>query len=191
MRNHLFSLALLLGLAACLHHGPTVVETVGPRPGDVRTIDGVMHAFYEVVNIGPDEPRQWSRDRTLYSPWLRFVALGKSPSGRAETQIWTHQELVDATEPLIRQGFHEREIHRTERRYDRLAHIDSTYEVVFGPERKRSRGVNSLELYFDGERWWIASAMWQSEDPDHPLPKELLPSSSVAQPEASSSAGAQ
>jgi hypothetical protein len=191
MRNHLFSLALLLGLAACLHHRPTVVETVAPRPADVRTIDGVMRAFYEVVNIGPGEPRQWSRDRTLYSPWIRFVALGKSPSGRAETQIWTHQELVDATEPLLREGFREREIHRVERRYGRLVHIDSTYEVEVGSERKRSRGINSLELYFDGERWWIASAMWQAEDSEHRLPKELLPSSSVTPPEASSSAEAQ
>jgi hypothetical protein len=147
-----------------------------------------MRAFYEVVNIGPGEPRQWSRDRTLYSPWIRFVALGKSPSGRAETQIWTHQELVDATEPLLREGFREREIHRVERRYGRLVQIDSTYEVELGPERKRSRGVNSLELYFDGARWWIASAMWQAEDSDQPIPKELLPSSSSESHETPSSA---
>jgi len=134
-----------------------------------------MRAFYETVNIGPNEPRQWDRDRTLYSPWLRFVALGKSPSGRAETEIWTHQDLVDATEPLIRQGFRERELHRVVRHYGRLVHIDSTYETELGPEPKRSRGVNSIEMYFDGQRWWIASVMWQTEDPDHPIPKELLP----------------
>jgi hypothetical protein len=84
---------------------------------------------------------------------------------------------VDATEPLIRRGFREREIHRIEHRYGHIAHIDSTYETLIGRETpERSRGVNSVELYFDDSRWWIASVMWQSEDPEHPIPAELLPS---------------
>jgi hypothetical protein len=41
---------------------------------------------------------------------------------------------------------------------------------------KQSRGVNSIELYFDGARWWISSVMWQSEDEEHPIPATLLPS---------------
>jgi hypothetical protein len=81
-----------------------------------------MQAFYEVVNIAPNAPRQWARDRTLYSPWIRF-------------------------------------------------------ETIIGLEKtKQSRGVNSIELYFDGARWWISSVMWQSEDAEHPIPATLLPS---------------
>ena len=151
-------------------------EAIAPRTEDVASIDGIMRAFYEVVNIAPDAPRQWARDRTLYSPWIRFVATGKSPAGRPEVIAWTLQQLQDATEPLIRAGFREREIHRVERRYGHIAHIDSTYETLVGRDApKRSRGVNSIELYFDGTRWWIASALWQSEDEEHPIPKELLP----------------
>ena len=57
-----------------------------------------------------------------------------------------------------------------------LVHVDSTYETSIGPSgAERSRGVNSLELYFDGERWWIASVAWQSESPALPIPKTLLP----------------
>jgi hypothetical protein len=37
--------------------------------------------------------------------------------------------------------------------------------------------VNSLDLYFDGQRWWVASVLWQSEDAAHPIPPELLPPS--------------
>jgi hypothetical protein len=171
MRNHFISIALVC--AGCANpNGPAGNSTL-PRPADVATVDGLMKAFYEVVNVGPEGPRQWDRDRTLYSPWIRFVALGASPSGRAEVAIWTQQQLVDATEPLLRSGFREREIHRTMRRYGRMVHVDSTYETELSG--KRSRGVNSLELYFDGARWWMASAMWQSEDRDHPLPAELLP----------------
>jgi hypothetical protein len=50
---------------------------------------------------------------------------------------------------------------------------------VVGPERRRSRGVNSIELYFDGTRWWIASVVWQSESPELPIPDSLLPPAAV------------
>lgn len=154
------------------------VPTLDARPEDVATLDGILRAFYEVVNVAPDAPRQWGRDRTLYSPWIRFVATGTSPTlGRTEAVAWDHQRLVDESEPLVRKGFREREIFRRTARYGHIAHIDSTYETVSGTgaSTKVSRGVNSLELYWDGKRWWIASVMWMSEDPSHPIPQAYLP----------------
>jgi hypothetical protein len=35
------------------------------------------------------------------------------------------------------------------------------------------RSVNSIQLYWDGTRWWIASATWDDERPDNPIPAEL------------------
>ncbi|WP_394827716.1 hypothetical protein [Pendulispora albinea] len=145
------------------------VETIAPRAEDVSSIDGMVRAYYEVVDVAPDAPRQWARDRTLFSPWIRFVAIGD------RIRVMDHQQLVDNSEPLVRKGLHEREIFRTVRRYGDIAHVDSTYELRVGPEGKLSRGVNSLELYFDGKRWWITSAIWQAETPQHPIPPELLP----------------
>jgi len=160
-------LATLCLLVAC--HPPVRVEP--PRPADVATVDGILQAFYDVVNLAPEAPRQWSRDRTLYAPWIRFVGIGR---GR---DVWTHAQLVDATEPLVRAGFRERELKRTTRVYGNIVHVDSTYETLLGlhPPLRRERGVNSLELYYDGSRWWIASVMWQSETAEHPIPPALLP----------------
>ncbi|NTX53908.1 hypothetical protein [Myxococcus sp. CA039A] len=167
-------LSLLLALTACAHAPPSIpVETIPARPGDVASIDGVMKAFYEVVNLAPDAPRQWARDRTLYSPWIHFVSIGQKVS------IWDHQGFVEATEPLVRAGFREWEINRVTRRYGNIAHVASTYETRTGPgEGSLSRGVNYIQLYFDGARWWVTSVVWQSEDAAHPIPPELLPASS-------------
>lgn len=160
------SLALLF-LSACGAASPQPRE-LGPLPGDAATLDGVMRAFYEVVNVAPDEPRQWPRDRALYSPWIHFVANTSSP------KVYDHASFVADTEPLIRRGFREREIHRTTRRYGNIAQIDSTYETRIGPEQTLSRGVNFLQLYFDGTRWWVTSVVWQTEDAEHPIPPEHL-----------------
>lgn len=156
---------IALWLAAC---GSTPPRVVAPRPADVASIDGMIAAFYAVVNVAPDEPRQWDRDRTLYVPWMRFVAI----DGAGAATIYTHAQFVAATEPLIQRGFREREIARTTRIYGRMAHVDSTYETELAA-LPRTRGVNSIELYWDGARWWIASVVWQSESATYPIPPAL------------------
>ena len=45
-----------------------VVPTVAPRPADVATVDGVVKAYYDVITGPAGQPREWSRDRSLYIP---------------------------------------------------------------------------------------------------------------------------
>ena len=158
------------------HAQDVPVKDVPARPGDVGTLDGLMRAFYDVVNVAPEQPRQWDRDRTLYVPWIRFVATSIDGSGKSKTAIWTHQQYVEATEPLVKGGFKEWEIARKTKVYGNVAHIDSTYagEANEGGKIERFRGLNSIEAYFDGTRWWISSVMWMSESPKHPIPQEYL-----------------
>jgi hypothetical protein len=53
------------------------VPTIAPRLEDVGTLDGIMKAFYEVISGPKGQPREWSRDRTLYIPGVRFVSTVK------------------------------------------------------------------------------------------------------------------
>ena len=172
----LLSVVLFSVLPACAHQpsGTIKVESIAPRPDDVGSIDGLMRAFYDVVNIAPDAPRQWARDRTLYSPWIRFVGSGRG------LKVYDHQSLVDDTEPMVQHGFRERELHRIVRKYGNIAQIESSYETLSGPRSELSRGVNYLQLYHDGARWWVTSVIWQSESAEHPIPPELTGAAAVA-----------
>ena len=162
-------------------HKPAAKATVPvppatPRPDDVATLDGILKAFYEVVSVAPGAPRQWSRDRSLYIPGVRFVANGFGKDGKPKAEVMSHQEFVDRSDAGLAHGFDEHEIHRVTKRFGNIAHVFSTYEsraTKDGPVT--ARGVNSIELFWDGARWWIASAIWDEERPDNPLPKDLLP----------------
>ncbi|MFS2023027.1 hypothetical protein ACL58G_08365 [Massilia sp. GER05] len=37
------------------------------------------------------------------------------------------------------------------------------------------RGINSIQLYHDGKRWWIVSLLWRAEDAWVRLPERYLP----------------
>jgi len=167
-------LTALAAAAAAQTHVP--VKTIPPRPDDIATIDGMVKAYYEVVSGPAGQPRDWARDRTLYITDLRFVQVDVDKSGKLVPRITSHQEYVDAADGLSKEGFFEKEIHRVAERFGPIAHVWSTYEsrrTESGPIIMR--GINSIELFWDGQRWWIANAIWTDETKDNPIPKEYLP----------------
>lgn len=152
------------------------VPAVAPRTADVATVDGIVQAYYDVITGPAGAPRQWSRDRSLYIPDVRFVATGVA-KGKPYARVMTHQDFVDGSDSsMVHDGFVEREIHRVTRTYGNIVQVFSTYEerrTADGPVA--GRGINALQLFWDGTRWWVASAIWFDEDPAHPIPKEFLP----------------
>lgn len=152
------------------------VGPVSARTEDVATIDGLMKAFYEVISGPPGQPRQWARDRSLYIPDVRFVAVEKRKDGSIEAEPVTHQEFVDRSDAsLVKNGFYESEIHRDTQQFGNIAHIFSTYESRIkkdGPVIER--GINSLELFNDGKRWWVLSVQWDNEREGVTIPDKWL-----------------
>ncbi len=145
------------------------------NPADVSTIDGIIKAFYETISGGKGVPRQWSRDKTLYMPDMRFVGLSEQ-DGKVRASVMNHMQYVNGTnEYFVAEGFTEREINRIVRRFGNIAHVFSVYEFSTANGREKGRGVSSIELYWDGARWWISAAAWDEERPNNPIPKEFLP----------------
>ena len=60
-----------------------------------------------------------------------------------------------------------------------MTHVFSTYESrrAATDEAPFARGINSIQLFDDGTRWWIISVYWQGETPTIPLPATYLPGS--------------
>jgi hypothetical protein len=164
-------LAVVMMFLAC---STARAQSLPPRPEDVGTIDGIIKAFYDVISGPAGTPRQWQRDSTLYIPRVRFVAMDVR-EGRPVAAVMDHAEFVGRyNAAFVDRGFFEREIHRVTKRFGNIAHVFSTYEyraTEKGPVQ--GRGVNSIQLFWDGARWWIASATWDDERPDNPIPAEL------------------
>jgi hypothetical protein len=179
MRIPTFVLTLTLATVASAQApaAHVAVPTLAARPEDVGSIDGIIKAYYDVITGPAGQPRQWGRDRTLYWPGIRFFAASVKKDGTPTVRVMTHQEFVDAVDPMaVKNGFDEHEIHRTMTRIGNVAHVMSTYETrTVGTGPVTARGVNSLDLYWDGKRWWITAASWDDERPNSPIPADLLP----------------
>ena len=86
-------------------------------------------------------------------------------------------EYIEAFSDLLETAdFYETESARTTDRFGRMAHVFSTFEGRTRPTdaEPRVRGINSIQLMHDGERWWLVNIIWEGERPERPLPKKYL-----------------
>ena len=145
-------------------------------PEDVGSIDAIIGAFYDVVSGPAGQERDWARDSTLYLPGVRFVVVSRSEGGDPVARNFDHGSWAAGSNEALEQGFFEHEIHRVTRRFGPIADVFSTYEwrtAEDGPIA--GRGINSIQLFDDGQRWWITGAIWASEEKDVPIPDMYLP----------------
>ena len=141
-------------------------------PADVSSIDGIIEAFYDVVS----GPAGEARDCTLYLPGVRFVIVSRDQAGQLVARNLDHGSFATGSNASLEQGFYEREINRVARQFGPMADVFSTYEwsrTEDGPVG--GRGINSIQLFNDGSRWWITGALWASEEANNPIPDEYLP----------------
>jgi hypothetical protein len=151
---------------------------VPARPADVASAEAIITALYDVISGPPGKDRDWQRFRSLFTSGARLIVGAPSPDGRVPSRNMTVEEYVVAADPFLkRDGFWEREIARRVERYGNVTHVFSTYESrVNTPDSPPfSRGINSIQLVTNGERWWVVTILWDFERPGNPIPAEYLP----------------
>lgn len=90
--------------------------------------------------------------------------------GEAVRPTRTVEEFIEVlgTEPL-EEGFSEVELGAENQRFGDIAHLFSAYDQRRGPDAEAyDRGINSFQLWSDGDRWWIVTLMRHE---DGPLPE--------------------
>jgi hypothetical protein len=150
---------------------------------DGESIDSIVRAIYEGVS-GP-AGREWdrARERALYYPGARLLRVVVGDDELPRAQAMSVEEFMDDTADYFRaESFYEVEIARRTDRFGNIAHVFSTYEASHEPDGAPfKRGINSLQLFWDGARWWVTAAQWDNETDRYPLPAKYLASEAAAE----------
>lgn len=177
----IFFLLLLTFATASLHAQNNPVnkaDTVIANTADVNSVDAIIASLYAVISGAASEKRNWNRMRSLFLPEAKMVATGNRPNGEIVKRVMTVEDYITTNGPVLeKNGFFETEIFRRQEVFGRIAHCFSTYAAkkTATDASPFMRGVNSIQLYNDGKRWWILSIFWQAESADLQLPKQYLP----------------
>ncbi len=182
LKSHALFLAATLSCLVPL--APFVLEDDEASPpaasaADVASIDAILAAVYDVISGPAGEQRDWERFDSLFHPSARLVPVGRrSAEHPIDVFPMTPQEYRERSGPMFDgTGFFESEIARRVERYGHIAHVFSTYSSRHDPADAEpfARGINSIQLLWDEERWWVVSILWDAETYAQPLPSEYLP----------------
>ena len=183
MKNIMFALVTTtLGISI---PSTTIAQVVSPtgdsvpaaQAEDVSSVDGIVAALYDVISGPAGEKRNWDRFRSLFIPEGKLIATGFPPgSDRAGARVLSVEDYVNQSGPMLEErGFFEREIGRSTEQFQNIAHAFSTYESRWTPDGEVfQRGINSIQLIWDGERWWIMNIMWRGVGPEVEIAREYL-----------------
>ncbi len=152
-------------------------DSIPANPKDVESAEALVAALYNVISGPAGEKRNWERMRTLFLPEGKLMATGKKPDGTMGKRIMTVEDYIATSGPFLeKEGFFEREIGRRIEQFGSVVHVFSTYDSKrkLTDEKPFMRGINSIQLWNDGKRWWIVSVFWQAETPDNPIPKKYI-----------------
>jgi len=167
---------------------PVFVSPSIPPPGepfergavgaDGSSVDRIIAALYESVSHGPEYEPNWKRMRSLFLPAGRLI-----PPKRPGTEAFAVLDLdgfqdffTKGTEAAKQRGqsgaFFENEVARTLDCFGNVCEAFSTYASRRAPSDPQpfARGINSIQLVNDGQRWWIASVTWDTERTDNSIP---------------------
>ena len=151
-------------------------------PADVASIDAIINAAYDVISGAAGKKRDWDRERSLFIPGARLMPTVMEPGATAPKdnvgpQMLDIEGFIKRSASYFeKNGFFEKEIARRTEQFGQIAHVWSTYESrrkAVDPE-PFMRGINSIQLFHDGTRWWIVSIYWQPESPEQRIPEKYL-----------------
>ena len=156
-----------IALAAALPP-PASAQTSAPSAPDT-----VVKSLYEALSFTTRSELDLARIRNVFAPTAQIISTGR-PDGATAIRVFNVESfLAFAVPEQTLATRHERELWSRLERFGNVAHVFSAYELVMTSSDGRSvvrRGINSVQLYHDGEAWFITSLVWDIERPGNPMP---------------------
>ena len=144
----------------------------------VKTLDSTLKTLYGVISGEKGEERDWELFRYLFKPDAKMIPTWKNPANVTSAKYMTPEDYIERSGPwLVENGFIEKEIYRTSNTFGPISQVFSTYECYnsVNDEKPFMRGINSIQLLYDNNRWWVVNIYWTQESEDNPIPVNYLP----------------
>jgi len=144
-------------------------------PSDVSSIDAIVNAIYQTISFHKGEEPNWDRFRALFSPGAPLIRITQDGVIKMDLEGF----IVSFTERIragLIKSFREAEISRKTDAFGGMAQVFSSYVKTVNPDDSESsvRGINCIQLYYDGQRWWVSSLLWEDERADNRIPHKYL-----------------
>jgi len=145
---------------------------------DLTSIEGIVDATYAAIARAPGDPFDWDLFRSLFIEEATLIPNTEQRQG--VFTVLSPQDFIDwidAATPIggpNDRGFTETGYHNEIDRYGDIANVMSSYKKHFwGSDEVIGAGINSFQLVWNQDRWWIVSIIWDEPYAAGPIPEKF------------------
>ena len=131
------------------------------EPRKRAALEGILRRLYEVISFPAGSAPDFDAMRDVFARWARITRV--TPEGVDALELSSFEAMItEMLESGFVTSFHEQELARRLEVFGNVAHVLSVYETKRSPDAESalSRGINSIQLLWDGVRWAIVSLIW-------------------------------
>lgn len=142
----------------------------------VKTLDSTIKTLYGVISGEKGEVRDWELFKFLFKPQAKLIPTGTNKQGIHVARYMTPQEYINTSGKwLVENGFFEKEVARSVHKFGNIAQVFTTYEAFKSESETKPfmTGINSVQMLYDNNRWWIVNIYWQQASKRNPIPEEF------------------
>jgi len=164
--------ALLLSISMIFAFNSIFGQTKSEKYAeDVKSIDAIITAYYDVVSGSSSDPWEFERDKFIHSKSAVITRLDES--GKAESHTLEAEYIPIGLSP--KEDFYEKELKRTVSKYGNVAQVWSAFEIRTDPNTESNiRGLNSIQLHYENGRWFIDSWTCEMESDKNTIVTDFL-----------------
>lgn len=138
---------------------------------DVKSVDAIINAYYDVVSGSSNEPWEFERDKYIHS--VNAVITRLDEKGKAESHTLEVEYISIGLSP--KEDYYEKELKRIVSQYGNIAQVWSAFEIRTEPNTESNiRGLNSIQLHYENGRWFIDSWTCEMESDKNLLVSDFL-----------------
>ena len=170
---------LAIGLALPASLGAQDRADAPPIAEAAQTPAGLIEALYGMVSIDPGPEPDWEMFRDVF---LEEAVLVFSPRGSQPMRPMSVDGFIQDWKDFFRdaeleeRGFYETIAAMKVTEFGGLAHAFVIFEPRYGEGGPdiQLRGLDSIELSYDGTRWWVAAITTDFEGPGKTIPESIF-----------------
>ncbi len=136
----------------------------------VHLLDQTLRCMYEAISFREGEEPDWERIKAVFLPNARLTRV--TPEGIEYFDLQAFEAMaMEMLDQGVYTSFFEQEVARRAEVFGALAHVLSAYETKRSPIANGclARGVNSIQLLWNGQSWRVLSLLWDEETEGNPL----------------------
>jgi len=140
----------------------------------VNTLDNTIKTLYSVISGEKGQARDWKLFKHLFRPEAKLIPTGTNKQGIHVARYMSPQAYINTSGKwLVDNGFFEKEVARSVHKFGNIAQVFTTYEAFRSEadEKPFMTGINSIQLLYDNNRWWIVNIYWQQANKRNPIPE--------------------